>query len=187
MPLDIAVGIFLAMGASRFFHTELTGVLVCAGILFALLPDADYLVHLLRGNNSKNAHKHRDLFHLPIVFIPIGVIILYPWGSQWMMFFVAGALAHFIHDSIGIGWGVQWLWPFRDEHYSFFYIYRPSDRKEYLPRKWLYVWPHQNIEALSARYGDPDWIKNIYFRPHPYALVEYLSLAVALAALILWR
>ena len=187
MPLDIAFGIFLAMLASRFFHVELTWMLVGAGILFALLPDADYLVHLARGGSSKNAHLHRDLFHLPLLFIPVGVLIFYPWGSIWMILFAAGALAHFIHDSIGIGWGVQWLWPLRDEHYSFFYIYRPPHRAEYLPRRWFYAWPHRDIEALSARYGDPDWIKNIYLRPHPYALVEYSSLAVALGALILWR
>ena len=82
---------------------------------------------------------------------------------------------------------MQWLWPFRDEHYSFLYIYRPPNRTGYLPRKWFYAWPHRDIEALAARYGDPDWIKNIYLRPHPYALVEYLSLAAAIAALIFWH
>lgn len=188
MPLDIAIGIFLAMGASRFFHQELTGTLVAAGIIFALLPDADYLAHLARGNSSKDAHRHRNLFHLPLLFIPFGMLTAYGlFGSEWSFLFGAASLAHFVHDSIGIGWGVQWLWPFRGDHYSFLYVYRPPHRTEYLPRKWFYVWPHRDIESLAARYGDEDWIKNIYFRFHPFALVEYAAFVVAVAALLLYR
>ena len=72
MPLDIAIGIFGAMAVSRFFHHELTPIFIFAGILFALLPDADYLAHLARGNSSKNAHRHRDMLHFPLIFIPVG-------------------------------------------------------------------------------------------------------------------
>jgi len=186
MPLDIAVGIFLAMGMSRFFHHPLTPVVLAAGVLFALLPDADYLLHLARGRSSKNAHLHRDTLHLPLVFIPISLFILYLFGPEWMFLFGLGSLAHFLYDSIGIGWGVQWLWPFRDNHYSFLYSYRPPHRTEYMPRKLFYSWPHRDIAALAARYGDPDWIKNIYFKFHPFALVEYAALAAAVIALLLY-
>lgn len=188
MPLDIAVGIFLAMGVSRFFGHDATGTLVAAGIIFALLPDADYLAHLARGNSSKNAHRHRDLFHIPLLFIPIGVLILHPFGREWQILFGAASIAHFLHDSIGIGWGVQWLWPFLSEHYSFLYVYRPPNRADRMPRKWFYAWPHRDIESLAARYGDEDWIKNIYFKFHPFAMVEYAAFAIAIAALLLfWR
>ena len=185
MPLDIAIGIFLAMGMSRFFNHELTGIMIAAGIVFALLPDADYLMHLARGNSSRNAHRHRDMLHLPLFFIPIGVLMLYPFGREWQIFFGAASLAHFIHDSIGIGWGVQWLWPFRDNHYSFLYIWRPPDRREHLPRKLFYSWSHRDIALLAARYGDPEWMKNIYLKFHPFAIVEYAALAAAVAALLL--
>jgi membrane-bound metal-dependent hydrolase YbcI (DUF457 family) len=186
MPLDIAVGIFLAIGFGKFFHQEIAAPLIAAATLFALLPDADYLVHLARGNSSRNAHRHRDMLHLPFVFIPAGLLVLYPFGAEWMFLFAAGSLAHFAHDSVGIGWGVQWLWPFRDNHYSFLYIWRPPDRREYLPRKLFYSWPHRDIESLAARYGDEEWIKNIYFRFHPFALIEYAALAAAVAALLLY-
>ena len=99
------------------------------------------------------------------------------------MLFALASLGHFIHDSIGIGWGVQWLYPFIKDHYSFFYIYKPRWRAERLPRRWLYIWKHDEIDALDARYGDPDWIRNIYFRGHPYAVTEF---AVFLAAVLLF-
>ena len=171
------------MGMSRFFQMPLTASMIGAGILFALLPDVDYLLHLARGNSSRDAYKHRDTLHLPLVFVPVGVVLLYPFGHAWAVLFGAASFLHFVHDSIGIGWGVQWLWPFCDDHYSFLYIYRPPGRTEYLPRKWVYVWRHRDIEAWAARYGDPDWIKNIYFRPHPYAIVEFTALLIALIML----
>ncbi len=185
MPLDIAIGIFLAMGVSRFFQMPLTGIMIVAGILFALSPDADYLIHLARGNSSKNAHLHRDTFHIPLVFIPLGVLLLYPFGQEWAVLFGAASFLHFVHDSIGIGWGVQWLWPFVDTHYFFLYSYRPPGRTEYLPRQWFYAWPHRDIESLAALHGDPDWIKNIYLRLHPFALVEYAAFIIAVTVLIL--
>ena len=183
MFLDIGVGILMAFGVGTYYAVPVDRMLIIAGVIFALLPDTDYLIHLMRGNSSRNAHRHRDLLHYPLLLIPAGILVLYPFGAAWSALFGFCALAHFIHDSIGIGWGVQWLWPLGDQHYSFFYLYKPKHRPEKLPRKLLYVWNHAEIDDLNARYGDEEWIRNIYLRWHPYAIVEFVVFLVAIMVL----
>lgn len=186
MFLDIGAGILISFFIGNLWTVPMTGAWIGAGIFFASLPDADYLIHLMQGNSSRNAHRHRDLFHYPMLFIPIGVLLLYPFSVAWAVLFGLCALAHFLHDSIGIGWGVQWLWPFRDEHYGFFYhVQPPRYRKAKLPRKLLYVWEHGKIDEINARYGDEEWVRNIYLHWHPYAIVEFVVFLVALAILFL--
>ena len=75
---------------------------------------------------------------------------------------------------------MQWLYPFTKDHYSFFYIYKPRWHKERLPNKLFYIWKHDKIDMLDARYGDPDWIRNIYLKWHPYAVAEFVVLFLAL-------
>lgn len=184
MMLDIGVGILLSIWIGTAWSALIDGIWVASGIFFALSPDADYLVHLLSGGSSRNAHKHRDLFHRPLLFIPLGMVLLSPLGAAWPVLFGVGALAHFIHDSIGIGWGVQWFWPFRDEHYGLFYHTQPpKHRNAKLPRKLLYIWGHDKIDEINARYGDEEWIKNIYLHWHPYAIVEFLVFLAAVVVL----
>lgn len=185
MFLDFASGIFIAIAVSWLYEVPLTVPLLCITVFFAFLPDVDYLLHLGKGGNSRNAHRHREGLHYPLLFIPVGTILLSFIGSMWAVAFAAAAFLHFMHDSIGMGWGVQWLYPFRTDHYTFFYHYRPKDTPK-APRKKLYIWKAHEIDTLAAIHGDPEWIRNIYLRWHPYAIVEFLSFLVALAALYVY-
>ena len=183
MLLDIGIGILAAIFLSSTLHISAIGWWIGAGIVFALLPDADYLLYLVTGGSSHSAHKHRDLLHYPFLYIPVGMVLLALFGTSWSLLFGICSLAHFIHDSIGIGWGVQWLWPISCKHFSFFYIYKPRHKTEKLPRKLLYAWEHGAIEELNARYGDEEWIRNIYLRWHPYAIAELIVFLIALFVL----
>lgn len=184
MFLDIGVGILVSIALADFWNIQLSGWLVAAGVFFALLPDADFIVHLARsGWSSKNAHRHRELFHYPLIYIPVGTAALSFFGSEWAVLFAVSSFLHFLHDSIGIGWGVQWLWPFGKDHYEFFYAYQPPDKPP-LSRKLLYVWKHDQMPALVARYGDEHWIRNIYLNFHPYFIVEISVFAIGVIALL---
>lgn len=181
MFLDIGLGIFAAMAVSAWYDVPLTLLLAAAGIVLALLPDADFLFSVMR---RRSAVHHRDGLHYPLLYILIGGQAAAFFGQEWLSLFVLCSLAHFIHDSIGIGWGVQWLFPLVKDHYAVFYIYKPRGRSEYLPRQWLYRWKHEDIDALDARYGDPQWIRNVYVKWHPYAIIEAAVCVLAIAALI---
>lgn len=182
MFLDLGIGILMAMLVSGIFDFPLTLSFIAGGIVFSLLMDLDFLSHLKKGGSTRNAHRHRDVSHLPLIYIPVGIIISSFYSWPWAVLFGLCSFAHFLHDSVGIGWGVQWLYPFKKEHYTFFYRYQPKN-KERLPRKLLYIWKHEEIDELAKKYGDEDWVRNIYYKWHPYAIVEFFVFLVALALL----
>ncbi len=183
MFLDIGVGILTAIFVSKLFTLSITTLFIIGGIVFSLLVDIDYFFHLGRGGTTKNAHKHRSILHRPFLYIPIGISIILFLNQAWAVLFGLCSLAHFLHDSIGIGWGIQWLYPFTKNQYTFFYRYHPP-RKEKLPKKFLYVWKYGEIDMLAEKHGDEKWVENIYLRWHPYAIVEFLFFV--LATLILY-
>jgi hypothetical protein len=158
-------------------------VFFCAGIIFSLLPDSDFLYHLYkRGSKDDKDHEHRDLFHYPILFILIGLIIGY-FSVSYAFLFTLATLLHLLHDSIGIGWGIQWLWPINKNYFTFLYRYQPK-HKEIFPKKLIYIHKPHEISELSKKYGDENWIKNIYFKFHPYSLIEWLVFIFAIGMLI---
>lgn len=184
MFFDIGIGIILAWLTSVIFNIELSWNLVLLGATFSLLPDLDVLFHLKSGKNlgSHRGHDHRDLWHYPLVYIPIGTAIFAIFSIQLAFLFAAISLIHFLHDSIGIGWGIQWLYPFSQRHFSFLYHYDVYRNK--LPKKIVYSWSHFEAGELSDMYGDRNWIKNIYLKWHPYAIVELLVFILAIALLV---
>lgn len=177
MFLDVAIGIFVAIWVSGQFSFPLSFGFLFWAIFIALLPDIDLAVEeayfKLRGKKLQK-HDHRDIFHYPIIYLLVGATVLLLLVSEvWALTFVVISLFHFLHDSIGIGWGVYWLYPFSDKRYSFFYQYDIFKHK-IKPYKWVYSWSEEELKKMIAAYGDPDWIRTIYFRMHPYALVEIL-------------
>jgi membrane-bound metal-dependent hydrolase YbcI (DUF457 family) len=185
MILDIAIGILLSIGVSLFFHMELTWFFVSMGIIFALLPDVDFLWMALSKKKINGInYKHRKGLHYPLIFIPIGVILISLFNKEYSMLFSLAVLWHFIHDSAIISWGVQWFWPFSNKYFSFF---RKSigGEKPGLAFRVLYIWSPEEVEKMSNKYGDPEWIKNLYFKLNPVLIIEIVFLFFALAILLL--
>lgn len=186
MPLDIGIGVLAAILVSRTCATELSLGFVAVGVLFALLPDVDFIYTTLTNGwrDYRAVARHRDLIHYPTIYLPIGAIVLSQLGGDWVLLFLLTSLGHFIHDSIGIGWGIPWLWPISNYNYSFFYKYSPRYHHEH-PRRLIYGWPRERMDELISRYGDRHWFWNIYCRPHPFFIVE-LAFFVA-AVVTLWK
>jgi membrane-bound metal-dependent hydrolase YbcI (DUF457 family) len=175
MLLDIGVGILSSIALSRFFNISLTPFFLTAGIVFTLLPDIDFLISPGKSIGRKG-HEHRSILHYPLLFIPIGTIILFFFNYELAILFAVTTLLHFMHDSIGIGWGIPWLYPFSRNHYAFLYQYDS-------PQKFIYIWTPREVEKNANDHGDPDWIKNIYFKLHPYAIIEFLIFILAVILL----
>lgn len=177
MALDIATGILFSLLVSHLYSIDLTTQFLICGIIFNLLPDLDAIYYFLK----KNKGNHRDLFHKPVTFITLGIGI-YFFNQPLGLLFILTTMAHLIHDSIAFGWGVQWLWPISKNHYAFFYLYSPPHKK--IPRKLIYIWKHEDLPGVVKEYGDEDYFRNIYFKLHPVAVIEFLSLVVAILILI---
>jgi|GEM_PF-653246 hypothetical protein len=194
MLLDIGVGIMMALFFSKIFALSFTipvgYFMIIAGIVFSLLMDTDALINLIIQRGTETSYKHRDLFHLPLLYIPSGMVILYFYQPELSLLFGLCSLCHFIHDSIGLGWGVKWLYPFSDDQYSFFYQYnahrvglRPSEQKTTCGKWGMYVWKSADIDRLEEKYGDKAWFQHIYLSWHPYSLVEAAVFILSLVLL----
>lgn len=185
MFLDIAFGIIVSIAVSKFLGVELTLLFIATGIFFTLLPDLDFILFLLRGGKAgKRAHFHRDLLHRPFVYIPIGILILLPFGRQWILLFILTSLWHFIHDStaLGLGWGIRFFWPL-SKNYFMFFRFRVGEEKKF-PFKPVYNLERNEMLKMADEYGDPNWVRNLYLRPSVVLVTELVFLVSAL--LLLW-
>lgn len=182
MLLDIGVGILLGILFDSFTEGIALSTLVIFGAFSALSPDIDFVFHIFKGGRFQNAERHRELLHNPLIFVPIGAGITYLFEPQLAGLFAAGALSHMIHDSIGIGWGVRWLWPFRNNNYALGYRVRTGNHAK-LPRQAFFVWPNDEIDKLSKDYGDPEWFRNTYIKWHPFAIFELAVFVLSLIVL----
>ncbi len=190
MPFDIGMGILVPLALHHFFGFPLTQEYILGGIIFSLLMDLDFLVAIFKDitkktrGNSSHVHSHRDLFHYPLIYLPLGTFIASLFGSEWATLFFITSLIHFVHDSIGLGWGVQWLYPFSSTYYGFIYRYQPKGKKPF-PLWQLYTIKKSEMKSAIEKWDDPHWIRNIYFKCHPYAIMEYVVFAIAILLLII--
>lgn len=185
MPLDIGIGIVLAITAAKIFHVALAWPLILWGIVFALVPDIDVIPELVarRGKlGGKEISWHRELTHFPIVYIVPAILVFIFAGPLWGYLFTLGAFLHLLHDSIGMGWGIQWLWPFNKNSYKFF-----SDETNEMSWRFLIRWTPEELPVAVSAYGKPDWIRRYYFQLHPIAIVEIAGFLLSLVALYLVR
>jgi len=178
--LDIGAGILLAIWVSWFWQINLSLGLVLAGIVFALLPDADFFVELAKRGRvgGKIIGAHRELTHFPITYVPIVAIIYVLFGEQTATLFSLAVVFHLLHDGIGIGWGIKYLWPFSKKTYKFF-----SEKDGKISSRLVVSWEDEELKKTVARYGDPNWIKNIYLRPSFVSIIELLGFIASLAVL----
>ena len=180
MPLDIAAGIFISFGlaGSPGLPLGLDFVVLC--VLFTLLPDLDFIFYIFRegGVTGKWAHQHRDLLHKPLIYIPIGVLFFLPFGLQIIEAFVTGSVFHFLHDAVGMGWGIKLLWPFSKKNYKFF-----GGEQKLFTRTFVTSWTDAELHTMVSARNDENWIKQFYLRPHPLGIFEYVMLVLSLGAL----
>lgn len=175
MPLDIGIGLILGVLLSSLSGISYTTSLVI-GVIACLLPDLDFIWPNIRGSYSYKK-SHRDGLHYPLLFIPIVAVLGSVVDPYIGLALGIGSLLHFVHDSIGVGWGVKWLFPIDNKSYAF--LYRAGlEAEKGMPKKLVYVWTDEQRDKDMNKYADPKWIKHIYLQPHPYGIFEYIVLVV---------
>ncbi len=181
MPLDIGVGIFISIFASGIFGTALSFKVVVLSVLSNLAPDLDVFVELTKRGKvggSVQGH-HRQLTHFPLTYAPVLLLVYYFFGWIWAFVIGANLLAHFLHDSIGMGWGIKWLWPFSKKSYKFF-----SEKDGSFSGNLITSWSPSELKAVVSKHGDNHWFRNFYMRMHPVAIFEFLFFIASVAALL---
>lgn len=170
MPLDIGVGLLLGVASRQFIELPYIACLLL-GIAAALLPDLDYVWRMIKPNGKLDS-THRDILHYPLLLSPSAALIGYIISPGVALLFLVGTLLHFIHDSIGVGFGVKWLYPFNKNSYMFFFQ-ASTPRNKNMPKRVIYSWDDDQRAEMIETYGYDKWIRHLYFRLHPYGLFEY--------------
>lgn len=174
MTLDIGVGLLLGVLLNNHTGIPYSWSLVI-GILAALLPDLDFIIPSLIKRRILN--EHREIWssiHYPLIIIPAVSLIGFlfnPWVGLVMFL---GTTMHFVHDSMGIGWGIKWLYPFKET--TFCFLYRaPVKAEQGLPQKLVYRWNRREHAEIIKKYGDPTnaWFKDVYFHVNVWSIAEY--------------
>ncbi len=182
MPLDIGLGLLLGILLNDL-TTVPYGLCLCLGIIASLLPDLDFMWKYLQAKRVPDT-SHRDGLHYPLLVVPIVSVAGWLIKPEIGLIFGLGTLLHFIHDSVGIGFGVKWLYPFSKNSYQFFYhVGLPANKN--MPRKMLQSWNDEERNEIHKKYADPDWIKHIYFQLHPFGIFEYLVFVIGMLAAII--
>lgn len=180
MLLDVAAGIIGAILAWGYGGLP-PAAFVLVGILCALLPDADVFLSLLRsGRGGKYAHEHRNFLHYPLIYAGGGGVVLWLISPRVALLFISLSLFHFLHDSVGIGWGVRWLYPFSPDYFKFF-----SDRENNFSSNFLVRWTPAELSVAVEHYGKNDWLTKYYLRPHPVGIVEGIIFLITIAYVLL--
>ncbi|MEK9154653.1 MAG: metal-dependent hydrolase [Patescibacteria group bacterium] len=181
---DVGLGIFSAIFISSILKIELNFWVFFISVIFTLLPDIDFLFHLIRNKPSQEDYRHRDISHYPLIYIPIGMLVLLFIGKEWSFLFWITSFLHFIHDSIGIGRGVKWLFPFSKNSFAFFYLY--SRVVKIGLWQWVFIFNDKNLDKWDNEHGDENWIKNIYDKWHPIFVIEFLIFIISIISLIIY-
>lgn len=176
MLFDIALGIVLTGSVATMFGVTPSDLHYLLGIIFALAPDLDFLVLYFRKHEIAmyrgHTIDHRDLLHKPLLFIPVGSILIFlVFGSVWLVtLFIVASLLHFIHDSIGIGWGVRWLSPFDMRNFKFF-----SDNDGRPSCKLVTTWTPSQRAVVVSQKGDPNWVWDYFLSPFAEMRMTYFA------------
>jgi len=180
MLLDIGVGIALSLAISKVFAVEPTALFILGGIAFTLLPDIDAIVELLKYKHlgGYEPRIHREWIHYPLLYIPVALAVYYFWGIAWASLLFLGATAHFIHDSMGIGWGIKWLGPFSLNNYKLF-----SEKNGAFSKRLLIKWVPEEFAETLKRHHNPNWFREYYLRPTFINIFEFLVFGAAIILL----
>lgn len=181
MPLDIAIGILLGMLIPQAFGLDASWVFLVFGVGFALLPDLDAVIEYARRGavSGKTQTIHREWFHYPLSYIPVALAIGFAAGTVWGVLFASAIFLHFVHDSVGIGWGIKWLMPFSGISFKFFSKNPQTGKFRTLQR-----WQPQELTQVVADHGDPNWLQNHYFRPSKTLFIEAGALLLAILLVV---
>lgn len=190
MFLDIQLGLVWAVLTALMFGEPLTWEWVALGVCFALLPDLDFWVELVRRGTvgGKELGAHRTLLHNPLVFLP-AVAGCFVWGGPALgTLAVLGIYGHFVHDSIGMGYGVRWLWPFSGNFSKLFSDREGGIHYDLAHAQWT-VWTRAEVERLHREHGNDAWLREdirYHMRKLPFHLIILGFFGLLVYVLVVW-
>lgn len=185
LPLlgDIGLSILCIIFVSDFFGRYEPAAFWLIPII--LLPDLDAIPELWKrgkvASREKNPEGHNEFLHKPLAWLLATGLLWWSIGFYGAIIF-AITLAHFLHDSFLTGWGIAWLAPFSDTKFKFFVD--NENEVSFHPKNWLRRHSPKKLKIQIIKYGDDNWIENIYFSFNVVTILEYGTFIISLIMLI---
>lgn len=184
---DFGHGIIITVILLLSFGIEPTISYFLLGLLFSIIPDTDGILEFLRfknvGASKGRAKDHRDGIHFPIIWLLIGLIIIY-FDSFVGTLFTICTMAHFFNDSWGTGWGVKWLWPFSKKSYKLFTD--TCKDASVCRRNKVVSWLEEEKQELMEKLGNPNWLQDVYMKKNIISVIEYGTFLLSLIILFVY-
>lgn len=160
MFTDLIIGLITGLTLVSLEGSQQSIILF--SLVFSILPDLDFLIYHSFYPIDRFSHKHRRILHLPLIYILIGTIILKVMNADMFLYisFIFLSLWHFIHDTLSLGFGVQWFFPFTNRQYLWGSDIKTS-KKIF---KKLYSDTPENIDTHADTHGDDNWAKKSFFK-----------------------
>ncbi len=182
---DFGHGILLTILLLILFDVEPSILYFLLGIIFSILPDLDGITEFLRYKkiDAGEHGDHRDGLHYPLAWIAVGIvfILIKPFIGT---LFTLCVVVHFINDSWGTGWGIEWLWPFNHRSYKLFS--RNNVDADVTLSQLVTLWDPQSKNDTAKRLGNRNWVDDIYGHVTKISVVEYGTFILALFALAIY-
>jgi hypothetical protein len=153
------------------------GWFVLCGVLFALLPDIDFLLTRI-APIRKVIGEHRSATHFPLLHLVVAAIMYILFGKLLATLYFLCTFYHLVHDTLFLGWGIKWLWPYSSKSLSIFH-----DKGGVITSEVL-IWGPEDDRRIRNEYASPNWIHDFYLRPGIIAFCEYGIFLAGLAALL---
>ena len=175
--VDIALGLAIAHLLGRAWYGGPDLWVYAAGPLLTLLPDADFLLQpLVERLRGRKLASHRQVIHYPLALVPIffAVYWYHPFAA-WLVVLCVGA--HFVHDSVGNAYGIQWFWPFSAAHALI------ATRDGGGVRRLIQLQPHRMVLARGVLSVEA-FVRERYLQLTPHVVRAVLSLAGAVMVVL---
>jgi membrane-bound metal-dependent hydrolase YbcI (DUF457 family) len=177
---DAGLGILVAVFVCALLDVEVTPVYLAIGLIFAYAPDCDWVLdrHFwktgLVAAHAGNPYDHREGLHKPLLW----ALAISGWGilapGPVPMIALIAVMCHFLHDTVGTGWGMPWFWPLTKRRFKFF----STKQNEMTMTPFLVTWAHAELPQYIKNYGRANWKDYYYGSWTSVAIFETIVMAV---------
>lgn len=158
------VGLWLVFLISHMFDITPEWHHFVLGALFGNLLDLDGLLEWLEHGrvaaHKDKPHDHRGTLHKPLLVLLIGFFVTLPFGLYWSTLMTTNLFLHLVVDSLGVGWGIKWLWPISKRNFKFF-----ANKDNSMSKRLLVSWKPDELRSAIIQYGDKDWLRKYVTSP----------------------
>ncbi len=187
---DAGIGLIVSAMMIIWLDVPATFLFVLWVLAWAYLPDLDGAFHFIKTGKAvadlENGRDHREGLHYPLIWTVMFGGLIYFFGiNVWLISAYIAIMLHFLHDMIGIGWGIQVFAPFDWGSYKLFSKKWVSADVSLTPAVTRYS--KEELREALMKYGEADWIERYFCKLTHVSVVDYglfiigvLSISIAL-------